>query len=229
MFDPTRLLGGMLWSGIKNEVPGLSGAALGMGALGVAFAAFEHFTSGQQASPAVAFPPPPPPSGPSAGGASGSALPPPPPGTPGMPSAGPPPPPPGPAPSSAPPPAAPVAEQRRVALLLTRAMIAAAFADGQLDKEEREAILGRMNQTGIGPEEKAFLVQELLDPPHLDALLPEVNSPAVAEQFYLATILAIRVDTDAERQYVATLAARLGLTPETVARLNQIRASAGPQ
>lgn len=112
-----------------------------------------------------------------------------------------------------------------MALLLTQAMIAAAFADGQLDKEEREAILGRINQAGIGPEEKAFLAQEFLDPPRLDTLLLEVNSPEVAEQFYLATILAIAVDTDAERQYVATLAARLGLTPETVARLEQIRAS----
>jgi uncharacterized membrane protein YebE (DUF533 family) len=46
------------------------------------------------------------------------------------------------------------------------------------------------------------------------------RSPQLAEQIYEVSCLAIDVDTDAERRYLQTLGQTLGLSPGTVATLN---------
>ncbi len=241
MIDPTRLLGGLLSQGMRRKKGGLAGlgggfggagkVALGMGALGVAMAAFEHFMQQRQPPQGVApgsspgAPPPPPGAGygtapPPPPGAGYGTAPPPPPGA-GYGTAPPPPPGAGYGTAPPPPPAAPsMTREQQESLLLVRAMIAAAYADGQLDAGERDAIVGRLADAGLGQEERAFLANELLTPPPLEMLLKDVNRPELAEAFYAASLLAIRVDTEAERQYLSFLAARLGLPPETVARLH---------
>ena len=50
------------------------------------------------------------------------------------------------------------------ALLLVRAMIAAALSDGTLDATERAAILGRLTAAGINADEQRFLEAELTRP-----------------------------------------------------------------
>ncbi len=200
MLDATRLLGGLISGGLKRELGGAGKVALGMGALGVALAAFEHFTQNRE-------------------GAAGAATPP------SAPGALPPPPPPAGAVAPPPPPPARPAMAHEEALLLVRAMIAAAYADGQFDADERRHVLERLAQAGLGAEERAALAEELLVPPDLDTLLARVNRPDLAEAFYAASRFAIAVDTEVERAYMATLAQRLGLAPETVARLEAQAAS----
>ena len=124
-----------------------------------------------------------------------------------------------------PPPAAPQPAPPQIhadtAMLLIHAMIAAAKADGEVDAAEMQAILGRLDQTGISPEERAFLMTELTRPLDLDALVAKVTNPALAPEVYAASLLAIVVDTPAEEAYLRTLAEKLQLDAATVAHLHQ--------
>jgi uncharacterized membrane protein YebE (DUF533 family) len=109
----------------------------------------------------------------------------------------------------------------RTALLVLRAMIEAAKADGQIDATERQRILGKIQESGADQEEIAFLQQEMDRPPDPDGLAAEVRDPAVAAQLYAASLLAITVDTPAEQAYLQALAGRLGLEPAVTAQLHQ--------
>lgn len=105
------------------------------------------------------------------------------------------------------------------ALLLIRAMVSAAMADGQIDAGERQRILGRVEDAGAGDEERRFLERELAAPQPIDALLRDVRDAETAEQVYLASVLAIEADTPAERSYLQYLAARLNLDPQRAREL----------
>ena len=231
MIDPGKLLGGLLGGSgalgdlgslgqtAKNALPG---GALGLGLLGVAMAAFEHFTEQKSAAspvgsmpvPGAPLPPPisggvgatPPPMPPMAG----SGMTPPP--VPGMPSAPGAPLAPSMAPSAFPaPPAAPQTATQADPVLLIRAMIAAANADGVLDETERMRILGQLEGVGLTEEEKDFLCAEFDAPRSLQAIAAEVSSPAMAAQVFTVSLLAVDVDTQAERDYLGGLRLALNL------------------
>ncbi|HYH17253.1 MAG TPA: DUF533 domain-containing protein [Azospirillum sp.] len=108
------------------------------------------------------------------------------------------------------------------ALLLIRAMVAAAAADGVIDADERQRIIGRAEDAGAGPEERRLLERELAAPQSIDALVRDVRDPETAEQVYLASTLAIDADTPAERSYLQFLAARLNLDPQRAQELQGI-------
>ena len=234
MLDPTKLLGNLLQSGLGQGSP-LSGtglnlgnkAALGMGVLGVAMAAFEHFTNkdegqataqqfaGQPASQgslsqAVAPPPPP--------GATPTAPPPPPPGagsggksTGGKASGG----------------STPgggkgktqAASQQDGAVLLIRAMIAAANADGTIDQNERNAIINRLGRDGLDPEEVGFLEQELAAPKDLMEVVGEVKDPSMAQQVFAVSLLAVADENRQEQSYLRMLGSGLGLSEQDQANI----------
>jgi uncharacterized membrane protein YebE (DUF533 family) len=100
------------------------------------------------------------------------------------------------------------------AVLLIRAMVAAANADGRIDAEEERNILGRLERAGAIAEQRDFLQRELRNPAALETLLRDVRGPQMAERFYAASALAIKADTDAERSYLRYLADRLSLKPQ---------------
>ncbi len=135
---------------------------------------------------------------------------------------GPPPPLPPPLPGSAPPPPIPHPPRSAEAMLLVRAMIAAAHADGTVDEEEQRAILGRLSAEDLGEEERAALTWELASPLPPEQLAGQVTSPQLAEEVYAASLLAIRVDSPAEREYLARLGALLGLGQEAQVRLHRL-------
>ncbi len=210
MLNPEKLLGGLIRGGMRRR-GGMGslltgGAALGL--VGVAMEAAEHFMNRNQSAPATAGPPasgPPP---------MRAAVPPPPSGGPG-PSA-PPPPPSGAAGSTQPP-----DSSDNDALLLIRAMITAANADGVIDAQERTNILNKLQEVDLSQEEHQFIVHELLAPKDLDAIISAVGSSDLAQQVYMVSLLAIEVDTDAERTYLENLARRLGLDQAAVDRIHQ--------
>jgi uncharacterized membrane protein YebE (DUF533 family) len=105
------------------------------------------------------------------------------------------------------------------AMLLIRAMIAAANADGQITPDERQRITSRLDQAGAGPEERKVLEGELQNPRSVDQIVRDVHDPATAEQVYLASRIAMNPDTGAEKAYLDFLAARLQIPP---ARLNEL-------
>jgi uncharacterized membrane protein YebE (DUF533 family) len=100
-------------------------------------------------------------------------------------------------------------------------MIAAANADGIIDQAERDKILARLQAVALSPEEQTFIVKELLSPVDLETIAAGVTTPQQAEQVYRVSLLAIEVDTDQERRYLATLADRLGLDSATVESIHQ--------
>lgn len=200
MFNPERLLGQIMGDAFSGQLGGrgrkrgkgglmggLSGgtkAKLGLGLLGVAFAAYQHYQQqpGQAAPQPLAsqgLPPPPP-------GAGATAMPPPPPG------------------------ANPTPARVEHAMHLLRAMVTAAHADGLLDAAEREAILGRAAKAGLEADDLAALDAEMRAPLTLEQLAVR-TPPALATEVYAAALIAITADTPAERDFLDALAQRLGL------------------
>lgn len=215
MLDPQRLLGALIRQGVGSKsgrkkksssllgglAPGGIKGAVGLGIIGVAVAAFDHFMESRQ--PSQPPPGPVPPLRPS-----GPATPPPPP----------------PAPSFAGPqaPAAPDSG----AMLLVRAMIAAAASDGRVDDRERSAILAQLRELGLSDEERDFVARELDRPGGIETVLPHVDSPELARQVYAVSLLAIEVDTPSEAAYLHYLQQRLGLDDATAAEIRDRLAGA---
>lgn len=109
-----------------------------------------------------------------------------------------------------------------LALTLIRAMIAAAKADGEIDPAERRRIVEQLPETSS--EERAFLEAEMAKPLDLTELLAEVKGQMMAAEVYTASLLAIRLDTPAEAEYLKNLAHGLNLSADTV---NKIHDQAG--
>lgn len=107
------------------------------------------------------------------------------------------------------------------ARLVLRAMISAAKADGRIDGQEMARIMGEADKDGITDAERQFLLEEMARPVDIAALAAAVPSPVVGAEVYAASLLAVTVDTEAERAYLRDLAAALRLDGATVARLHQ--------
>jgi len=211
MFNPEKLLGGLLMGGSRRR-SGLgslvsSGAALGLA--GVAMEAFEHFMDKPKTQVSGSPTPGPPPIQTSVPSqppqASGVSIPPPPPG----------------ATVAAPPPpplhtsigheSVDAGKSGQEAVLLIRSMIAAANADGMIDEKERNRILKKLETADLSDQEHSFIVRELLSPAGLEDIVAQVKSPEMAKMVYTVSLLAIEVDTNAERAYMKTLAQQLSL------------------
>lgn len=109
-------------------------------------------------------------------------------------------------------------ESERLAL---RAMIAAAKADGQVDAAEMDRILGQLKPDQMSEGERRFVLDELNKPLDVAAIAREARTPAQAAEVYAASLLAIDIDTEHEREYLRSLAAALRLDPGVVAFLHQ--------
>lgn len=105
------------------------------------------------------------------------------------------------------------------AMMVLKAMINAAKADGQIDDAERQRILGKLEEEGTDAEAREFVQAEMRRPFDVDGL-PEAPNPQTAVEVYAASLLAIEVDTPAEREYLHRLAQGLGLEERTVQRLH---------
>jgi uncharacterized membrane protein YebE (DUF533 family) len=134
-------------------------------------------------------------------------------------------------PPPAPPPAAPsrpVGAEDREALLIVRAMIAAARADGALDAEERAAIAGQLDRAGLEAEARELVLAEFANPAPLEALAAEIGDPVLAAQVYAACVLAVGEPSPGERAWLDALARRTGLGAATVAAIEgRLAAEAG--
>jgi uncharacterized membrane protein YebE (DUF533 family) len=212
MFNPEQLLGQILGGALggalggkqsrKKHKRGLGGALgsgnlagkaqLGIGLLGIAMAAYEHY-SNKPRPPA------------SAGAPGWTPLQ-------SRPQHMPAPPPPPPAPPVPPTPAQ-LDQRTRDMTVLIQAMVAAAAADGLIDPIERGHILKRANDAGLDADTRRFLESELDAPKSLDAIVAAARLE-LAPDVYAASVIAISLDTDAERAYLDTLAQRLQLAPE---------------
>lgn len=120
------------------------------------------------------------------------------------------------------------AGEEELSRILVRAMIAAAKSDGHIDAAEEETIAGELRQTELSEEDRAFVIAELRGPLDIDAVARGATSPDLASAVYAASLLAITVDTEAERRYLAALAERLRLDAALVASLHAKVEEAAP-
>jgi uncharacterized membrane protein YebE (DUF533 family) len=108
------------------------------------------------------------------------------------------------------------------AMLLIRAMIAAANADGEIAADERRRIEGKLEQAGAGADERAVLEREMRNPLSVDQIVRQVNDQETAEQVYLASRIAMTADTTAEKAYLDFLGSRLKIPTERLQQLNSV-------
>jgi uncharacterized membrane protein YebE (DUF533 family) len=106
------------------------------------------------------------------------------------------------------------------AMVILQAMINAAKADGQIDDAEQQRILGKLEEVGADAAVQEFVRAEMARPFDLKALFRAVSNLQMAAEVYAASLLAIEVDTPAERDYLRQLAQGLRLDEGAVQRLH---------
>ncbi|ETA49191.1 DUF533 domain-containing protein [Ponticoccus alexandrii] len=113
-------------------------------------------------------------------------------------------------------PAAP--EMEKAAALMLRAMIQAAKADGEIDASERAKILETVGADADAAD-KAFIEEQLAAPVDPEALAADTPE-AQRMQVYSASLMTIRVDTQAEAKHLDRLARAMALDEGTVNALH---------
>lgn len=114
-------------------------------------------------------------------------------------------------------------QQNIDAEIILTAMIDAAKADGQVDSDELGKIMNTMKSSGIGQEGMNYVISKLQGPMETAKIVAAVKGrPDLAAQVYSASLMAIEVDTEAERRYLAKLAGAMGLTPDVVNNIEQL-------
>ena len=111
-------------------------------------------------------------------------------------------------------------ELESTAELVLRGMLNAARADGKIDAAEGEKLTARLQDAGLDQQEQQQFLDELRRPLDLDDFVASIPNEAVAAQVYAASLFAINVDTQAERDYLAQLAQRSGLDNGVVKQLH---------
>ena len=103
------------------------------------------------------------------------------------------------------------------AKLMIRAMIQAAKSDGEIDEAERKTILDHL---GDASEEEIKFVQEALDAPVDAGALAKDATENTKAQIYASALMAINVDTEAEKRFLADLASAMGLEAPKVKEIH---------
>lgn len=106
------------------------------------------------------------------------------------------------------------------ALVLLRAMIAAAHADGHLDSNEQQRIFAQVDRLDLTLEEKAMLIDELRHPVSISQLAEQVVDMAMAIEVYAAALLVVDDEDPAARRHLRILADRLELPGDLVASVH---------
>jgi uncharacterized membrane protein YebE (DUF533 family) len=105
-------------------------------------------------------------------------------------------------------------------LVLIRAMVGAAKADGHVDATEQQRLFGQVEELGLDAEAKAYVFDLLSQPVDMASIANAVASPEQGAEVYLASRMAIDVDVPAECAYLDALAARLKLPADLRAQLD---------
>lgn len=108
--------------------------------------------------------------------------------------------------------------QNDQAVLLIRAMINSAKVDGEISEDEQKSILDQVGDTS--PETVQFLRAEFARP--LDVVQYAQSLPIGMEQkAYNISLMAIKLDSKEEADYLRQLAKALRISPETCNQLHQ--------
>jgi len=111
-------------------------------------------------------------------------------------------------------------EEASFDLILIRAMIAGAKADGKIDAQEKRRIADQMKASGMDEEKRDFVLAEMERPLDMDEIVSGATCMETAAEIYAASLMIADPSGPAERGYLAMLAARLKLDPGLVAHLH---------
>lgn len=110
-------------------------------------------------------------------------------------------------------------EATEQATLLIRAMCNAAKADGEVDQDEQQNIIGRLGDE-VDQAEIDFVNAELNAPLNVTSFAASVPTD-LAATVYTVSLMTIKVDTPEEAQYLRDLARELRIDPTTVANIHK--------
>ena len=121
-------------------------------------------------------------------------------------------------------------QQASDAEIIITAMIDAAKADGQVDAEEFQRITSSLQNNGLGQEGMNYVIKKLQGPMETAKIIAAAKGrPEFAAQVYSASLMAINVDTDAERRYLTKLGQAMGLSTDIMQKLEQLTTNSGAQ
>jgi len=113
----------------------------------------------------------------------------------------------------------PAAEAHSHAVL--RALIAAAKADGRIDDKEKELISSELGRHTDDPQLQQWLDAEVAKPLDAADFAEFASDPAMAAEVYLASVMLVDDQQDAERNYLDDLAGQLHIDPQLQLHLEQ--------
>jgi uncharacterized membrane protein YebE (DUF533 family) len=125
-----------------------------------------------------------------------------------------------PRPAPPPEPTGPEAEEAE-ALLMIRAMIAAAKADGRVDAAERAAIAAQLDAAGLSAEERDFVLADFDRPLTPEALARDARDPMLRARLYAAAFAGAGEVTPPERAWLDALAQALKLDKAAAAAIEE--------
>jgi len=100
--------------------------------------------------------------------------------------------------------------QEEQAKILLKAMINAAKADGQIDKDEQAKIVKHIGE--VSQEELEFVKSEMSAPLDLEGVI--ASAKGIEGEVYLSSLMTIKLDTKEEALYLDKLAKGLGISEE---------------
>ena len=115
--------------------------------------------------------------------------------------------------------AGPEAEEHSHAIL--RALIAAAKADGRIDDTEKQMISTEIGRHTDDPQLQQWLDDEVAKPLDAREVAQSATDPGMASEMYLASVMLVDDQRDAERNYLDELAAALQIEPQLQVHLEQ--------
>lgn len=123
--------------------------------------------------------------------------------------------------------AQPAADGGAFELVLVKAMVGAAKADGHIDAAEQRRLFQEVDRLGLDAEAKGYVFDLLTRDVELESLTQAVATEEQGAELYLAARLVIDPDEPAERAYLDALASRLKLPAQLRAQLDTAAASGG--
>ncbi|MEM0909921.1 MAG: tellurite resistance TerB family protein [Pseudomonadota bacterium] len=106
-------------------------------------------------------------------------------------------------------------------MLIMRAMICAAYADGHIDHSERERIFAQVDQMALSVEEKATLFDELRNPLNVEQLVQYVPDAQTGLEVYAASASAIDLNQSVSQTFLDDLAMQLCIPTELKTQIHQ--------
>lgn len=106
-------------------------------------------------------------------------------------------------------------------MILMRAMISAAYADGHIDEIERQRIFAQVESMELSVQEKAMLFDELRKPLSLNELVEQVPNAQTGIEVYAASASAIDTSQASSQVFLQQLSQQLCIPTELVDSIHQ--------